>query len=693
MSNDNALQNDELQSFIMQLYRLFKVGSLHLPNNESILRTCEHTIQQFRALEHLNANRLSILFLEDTVFLNGRLLKADRNTYECAVEIARYLKRIGFNELVIEKGAEAADIQRITSAFHTPWDRAHNAGRVKLRRIDPEVLATLMDSESDPVAKLGRTYAQAVVVMRYVYDALRERRVVAPRNLKRLMQQFCLLANEDLTSFTALARMRNPHDDDAGHAVKSAIVAMGVTRLITQDLRVLARIGLATLLYDTGRPRSTYIGLGIEAPHHAVLPLLQPHQIQRLPASSAVMVTAIARLHPDAIHRAISIYNGQLWDLARQLERPFDPDLESVVLSMSWKFVRAMAFDVRSQTALTPIQAYAWLVSTAETPGERIYCELLAHTLHLTPSERAAKAASPPAPVIRPTDVSFQTHGASTPSPSPSPSGSGRARYAPPTQRTTEVLRAARATGSFLPPESRGPSITAASPQVSPQRPPDANPTTEEARPSSAPSSLRPVPVRHADPKERTERVTALPPTGVRRPTQTSTAVPAVRPPAPVGSLDEGDARTRVVTGDQSARLLRNFVATTPAQQALGPHAPHRPTTDASATPSPSEFSVRELSGVRRTARREPTDGAPASLGPESGSTRLVTGEQSAQILARFVAAPASPKPPEQPTSTPVPTDEKEPGADTTRAVGAGDARALLDRFRSTRRGPQNADD
>lgn len=410
MSTEIGLALDELQSFVLQLYRLFKVGSMHLPNNEAVSRCCDQTLQKLRGIDNLGANRLSMLFLSDTVFVNGRLLKADRATYESAVDLARYLNKLGFNELVLGLNAQIDDIRAISAAFHSGWDTSSNNDRVRLRRIDPDVLATLMDSEHDPSARMGRAYAQAVVVMRYVYDALRDRRIVAPRNLKRLMQQFVVLASDDLASFTALARLRNPHDDDAGHAVKSAIVAMAVTRAFTDDLRILARIGLATLVFDIGRPRAAMVGRPDLTGTLRVIPLLNESQQARLPASTAVIMTAMSRLHPDAVHRTLAVWEAQLRDLA-QIRPPaegqsFDAGLEACIISLSWQFTRAMAFNVRSQSALSPDQAWAWLAHNATNPNEKLFCDLLGRCLMLgpyirsPPMHRSAHRKTPP-PSVR----------------------------------------------------------------------------------------------------------------------------------------------------------------------------------------------------------------------------------------------------------------------------------------------------
>ncbi len=396
----DAIGAEELEAYVQQLFRLFKVGSLHMTNNQALVQTVDRALAVFERLQRTGQDKLGFLFLDDTVFINGRLLKADRDTYEASVELSTFLARLGFNELSINADVERDDVLWLASCFYREpgsvlrpsTDDRRGHGGVTLRRIDPEVMEELREGNISARDRMVRTYAHAVVVMRYVFDALKAGRTFSPRNVKRLVQQFALLASEDPAAFLGMTRMRNTHDDEAGRSVKSAIAAIALMAPLTDDVRARLRVGLAALLYDVGRPRAARLGVDTAA-GVPVIPRLNPNQRDRLPASTAVVMTAVGRLHHDALQRTVIAWEAQ--QLALRLrsrtspEAEVEPGLEARVVFVARMFVDAMAFDMRTQRQRTAAGAISLLRERLTDASLQPLVELLATTLRVRKGDEA----------------------------------------------------------------------------------------------------------------------------------------------------------------------------------------------------------------------------------------------------------------------------------------------------------------
>lgn len=385
---------------VLRLYRMLKVGSMHLPNNAAVHQAVEQCARILPELDGTDMRRLRLLFVDDTVYVNGRLLKADRQTFELAAELGHVVESLGFNELTVSGQASDEDLLALAASFHEPWTGAPDG--VDLRSIDPEALASLRDDGSSSRDKLIRTYTSTVVVMRWVYESLLDGRIRAPRNLKRLVQQLAVLADEEPKPFLHLAAGPNLHDDDGGRAVKAAIVAIAMARALVDDVRTLSRIGLTALLMDLGRTRAARLDLPEDAPRFRVLPALNDAQLERLPASTAAVLTAVGRLQGDAMERARLAWLAQQLDVAAIFDGPrIDAPFEARIVRIARQWADALAFDVRAQSRRTPDEVFDLLTQMASDDDEARVVRLLGRVLELG-SDRPRPAAPSTAAAVPP---------------------------------------------------------------------------------------------------------------------------------------------------------------------------------------------------------------------------------------------------------------------------------------------------
>lgn len=390
---------DDFAAVVRQLYRMFKTGTIHLMNNEAVTQAIGQAVKVVSRLKEQGVDEISLLFLNDTVFVNGTLLKAGREIYEAALDLGVLLRRAGANEMSVSTEATVEELSevvryasgRMRSDVHDgqedePLPRFSEGA--SLRLIDPALLEDVQTGSMTARDRLGRTYASTLVVMRFLYDGLKEGRYGVSRQLKRLTQQLVLLADEDPKAFLGLTRMRNVQDDEAGRAVNSAILAILAVREVTSDVRTVSRVALSALMADIGRPRAAGMGRG-SGSNLAVIPVLSEEQQRRLPRATVVAVAAVGRLHDEALHRTVVGYEAQ-WLANKRLlgelyEGEYLPHLESTLVFMVRRFNELITYDVYSQSRMAPDDAMRVLRRTASDEPERRCADLLFQALGLVP--------------------------------------------------------------------------------------------------------------------------------------------------------------------------------------------------------------------------------------------------------------------------------------------------------------------
>ena len=400
------VNSNDFAAVVRQLYRMFKTGTIHLMNNQAVIQSMERTVKAYHRLSEDGLDEVSILFLNDTVFVNGTLLKAGRDVYEAALALGALLMRAGVNEMSV---STAVTLEQLTEVVTFASDRMRadvreeGSNRIptfsdgaSLRLIDPELLEDVQTGSMTARDRVGRTYASTLVVMRFLYDGLKEGRYAVSRQLKRLAQQLVLLADEDPKAFLGITRMRNVQDDEAGRAVNSAILVILAARELTKDVKTLSRVALSAMMSDIGRPRAA--GMGRGGPQIAVIPRLNDDQRRALPRDTVITLSAVGRLHDESLHRTVVGYEAQ-W-LANQkvlgdlYKGEFSPRLESTLVQVVRRFNEMITFDVRTQSRMAPDSAIRVMRRTSADAQARFCADLLFQALGLVPRGSVVELAS-----------------------------------------------------------------------------------------------------------------------------------------------------------------------------------------------------------------------------------------------------------------------------------------------------------
>jgi hypothetical protein len=388
------IQAEDFQFYVRQIYRLFRVSTMHLLNNDAVTKLVEQTVTHFRQLREAELDRLNILFVDKTVFVNGQLLKADPDVYQLSIKLAQFIQRLGFNELSIAHDVSEDDLRALMTVFVGSWTPAGpeerdevKFKRVKLRRVKSEVLDLLRVQAVSPRERLVRTCASALIVMRHAWQRLLESQPPSLKSIKRVVQQMVRESNENPIAFQVLARMRNVHDDPAGQAVKQAMVAIAMMRPLTSDVKVLARVAMASLHFDLGRPRALGARAGSLILTEGPLPAPTSEQRQAFPEETVLAGLIAAQIHPEALERVVVAFEAQ--HIAIDAERVPMPakaslvDLEPFFVLVARRYTEAMAFDVSTQRHMPPHEAVTWMVWNCRNKVELLITRLLATALRI----------------------------------------------------------------------------------------------------------------------------------------------------------------------------------------------------------------------------------------------------------------------------------------------------------------------
>jgi hypothetical protein len=283
---------------VTALFRLVKLSTLHSLDNQAMVRQIDDTVQLVNEYCQRTEHNLSILFAHGSVFVGGQLLRANRGTYEGALELGDILKKVGAAEIGVARDVRASDFLAFASALadalrtSKPQPIRRPSPRILLRSLDASVLLreNVVSERVDPNVQVARTYASAVVIMRRFLEDLRRGKYELPQRVKRIAQRLVDLSTGETPAFLGVTAARNANHDEAGRAVNTAILSLAMTRQITGDMVQLSRVAMAALLYDAARARLAGV-VNAGAGGSAVIPQLSEQQEKEAPAGTAVVLT------------------------------------------------------------------------------------------------------------------------------------------------------------------------------------------------------------------------------------------------------------------------------------------------------------------------------------------------------------------------------------------------------------------
>lgn len=375
------------------LFRLVKLSTMHTTDNQAVVQKVEESVEAVRTYGARTGRNVSILFLEDTVLVGGQLLQANRTMYDCARELGAILGRLGVSEVAISKDARAADFYALANALAealrgprgtrigerpTPRVRLRAASALALRREGPT-------DRLDPLANAANAYASACVVIRRLYEALGKGQLALPRRIKRVAQRLVDLSAGEMPAFLGVTDAKRGGHDEAQRAVNAAIIALSMARQITDDPVQLSRVAMAALLFDVGR----YHAVGAFPGAGRVVPKLGAEQERRVPASTAMLLTAMGRVNEPSVMRTVMAYEACAIQARDAIGLAYggarNPTLQSYLITVARAYVDAVSAQIGSP-ARTADEAVADLQERFPDGMARTALRLLLGALGLFPS-------------------------------------------------------------------------------------------------------------------------------------------------------------------------------------------------------------------------------------------------------------------------------------------------------------------
>ena len=345
VSHSNSYDTEILPAEVVQsLYRIFRLALVHDLQNEALHRSIASAVEIFRAHTIDAPEGGTVDFLDDTVLVDGYLLRASRAQYENAIDLGKRMQAAGFNRVVFSHELESADVTAAVAEFLSrslrssrPPGAAPMVDRFLLKHSDA---AIHLGGESELVVNrvMSQTYAYAVVIMQRLLKDVLRRRYMLSRHVKRICQRLVMLADMDQAAFTGLASMAHSFHDAASRAVSGAVIAVSMARMVTRDLRTLSRVAMSAMLFEVGLPRA--LDLEAKRRHEHMEETVDPHT--RVPTSSALITAALGRLRDDAVARAVVAFEAQWLHRAERLGPLYDnlvaPRFESALVNTVWRY-------------------------------------------------------------------------------------------------------------------------------------------------------------------------------------------------------------------------------------------------------------------------------------------------------------------------------------------------------------------
>ncbi len=382
-----VLSEDELAAnIILALHRLSKGATLYAADNEAAVRHLESArdaVVEYGQQTQLNPK---IFFTEKSVFVGGRLLRAGRNVYQSALDLGTLLRRYGIDEVAIGHDVGIDDLRTFQTAVReciqdggeSPAKASYQ--RIRLRRGQAP---GRRNEEVAPDELVIRTYATATIVMRRFLQALQVGDYRLPIGVRRIAQQLAELSAAESPAFLGTTAVYNAKHEHAGRAVNAALVALAMARQLIDDKRTLARIAMASLMFDVGIPRVA----GTDADDlrsGRMMPRLIEEQFEELPTSAAAAMWAIGGFGEAAIQNTVLVYESLTVAFSGHAKRAYngsrDATLAARIVATSRRFNDMLSNPVAPMTA---DEAICTMLRAAETDIERTTMRLLASALGL----------------------------------------------------------------------------------------------------------------------------------------------------------------------------------------------------------------------------------------------------------------------------------------------------------------------
>ena len=281
-------------------FRLAKACSLHESTNDAVVKLVAPVAAAVAEFCHCHeTDTARWLFSGDMVFINRRILRGSRETYALALQLGSLLQGCKLNEITFDRSITIDTIAR-TARLVVEGQRSP-AAAATLRdtpwtglslRLAPDIDSdSNTETNESPVARVVRRYAAAILVLQCFYAQLAAGDARGSHEVKRVAQKLVALSETHLELLVATAAGPLTDDDRARRAVSTAVLAIAMARILTENRSTLTTVALAALLADCGEIR-----LGADEPPDLI------------PTRAFLTLAAIGEFHEASLRRSVVVH-------------------------------------------------------------------------------------------------------------------------------------------------------------------------------------------------------------------------------------------------------------------------------------------------------------------------------------------------------------------------------------------------
>jgi len=376
------------------VYRLFKVARMYDASHQILIaetETAANAIAEFCTSQE--AESADLVFVGETFFVNGQMPRFPREAYLRAMELGELLDRCGISNLTIAKTVTPSNIHAFVTVIagvlrdstrRTDLSQSTFVG-LRARRLRARVGGDAAEVDQSPAARVVRTYACAIVVLRQFYEAFSGGAEPAkmPATMRRIAQRIVTHAEQEPVMLVGLAAGKSHARDEAAVATGTALVAVLMARQLTADRGTLTNLTLAAMLYDLGR-QDLLKGATVDRLLDASMRTLSEEDQDRVAGTTALAVASLERVDPQSMPRAVMTFEAHWIRRAPRLGPLYRGRRAACalarILATARSFCELMAPGPYA-TPMGPEDAIQFLGSRAVDESERTFVKLLTGAL------------------------------------------------------------------------------------------------------------------------------------------------------------------------------------------------------------------------------------------------------------------------------------------------------------------------
>jgi hypothetical protein len=384
-SRDESTADERRRRRALLIRELFEVAVDETLENEAFDNRVAGIAERLVSPGDGESDGLSLLFHERGIYVDGKLLKADRETYESFVGLESFLGKFRCNEIALESGYDGDDIEAVAEALQRMEQRplavtepVEPTETSTIGYTQPAERAGLLEPLTGPrplEVRIARYYAACLQTLRAYHGAEVSERQSMLDELKRISQVLVHLSGRSRPAMLALLGLREARDEFCSVVLDSAVLALLMARRLTGQLDTLRRISFAALTVDAAQREG-----GKE-------PRLSGQETVRSAAHTAASILQGSQTNDSSHRRAIEVHELhtliQSGHDALSYDTGVPPKIESLLVKVARRYTYLGAKPPSVARRGTPDEIVQTLLRQAEDDSELMALHLLVDTLGL----------------------------------------------------------------------------------------------------------------------------------------------------------------------------------------------------------------------------------------------------------------------------------------------------------------------